>query len=190
MEKRVLEIKRGLSVAKMDSIRFMGDVVGLNIIVQYLETKTIERELYGRKDSTNNISYRDIEFSVMFDIPIDEKKVYRGRLIADTLEKAFDACLTAVGKEIFNIVNRKVFLEQLGVEIGYMELHNRMLVKKGEMSIKEALKDASLIHEDKDGIVFYKGNEIIDFILLKDFERNLLGEIEFIIDKILRKIEF
>jgi len=190
MEKRIVEVKRGLSVAKMDGIRFMDNIVGLQIVAQCLEIKTIERELYGRKDTTDNTSFKDIEFGVIFDKPIDEKKVYEGRLVVDTLEKTFDACLTVIGKELFNMTNRKMFLEQLGVEIGYMRLHNRLLVKRGEMSVKEALENASLIHEDDNGVVLYKENEILDFILLKDFERNLLGEIEFIIDKILRKIEF
>jgi len=189
MEKRVLEVRKSLSVAKMDAIRFMGDVVGLQIVVQYLETKTVERELYGRKDTTDNTSFKDIKFGVMFNTPISEEKVYRGRLIVDTLEKAFDACLTAVGKEIFNVTDARVFLKQLGIKTGYMELHNRILVKRGEMSMKEALKDA-LIYENRDGVVLYKEDEIINFTLLKDFERNLLGEIEFIVDRILRRIEF
>jgi len=187
MERR---IRRSLSITKVDEIKFMGNIVGVKIMVENKEIEIAERVLYGETSEVERVNSKSFEFGIMFSRYINNYRIYNTNDIKIVFNEIINNLLTTVSKEVFNAVNEKVKMEQFGIEISYVSLANIVSVRKKEADLKSVLKEDETNHIETDGVVLHRGGEPLLFTMLKDLENNFAGNVDFVLNTILQEIEF
>jgi len=187
MERRV---RRSLSIARVDEIKFMESIVGVKLMVEKKETEIAERMLYGETNEVERVNNKSFNFSVMFSSYINNYKIYNTNDIKIVLNEIIDNLLTVVSKEVLNAVNEKIKIEQFGIEISFISLTNIVSVRKEEAVLKSVLKEDETNHIETDGIVLHREGEPLSFTMLKDLENNFAGNMDFILNTILQEIGF